>query len=280
MKKLLAVACLLALVATMAQAQEKKVLAKIGDQVITETDLNEKLAMIQANSPMRGMALTPEQKKMLLEQMVVQAVLGKAAKDAGTALTPEAVKQLDMMKEMMVIKQYVDVYLKNNPAKEDELKKYYDAHPAWFCKPEERKLWHIVAKDKAAADKAAKELKAGKKFDKVASATNTDFTKTKGGDMGWMQKGMMGQEFDDAAFTLKKGAVSGVVKTPSGYQIIKVEDIRESKTMTFDEVKDQIGKAIEEEKVRSLIDDLKVKYKVVINEPAPETQAEKPAQKK
>ena len=61
-----------------------------------------------------------------------------------------------------------------------------------------------------------------------------------GGDLGYFTKGQMAKSFEEAAFSLKPGQVSGVVETQFGYHLIKVEDHREARMVTFDTVKEQI----------------------------------------
>lgn len=83
--------------------------------------------------------------------------------------------------------------------------------------------------DSAAAkltmDSVLAELKAGKDFGEVAKRYSDDTgTKEKGGDLGFFERRMMVQEFDEAAFNLNVGEVSKVVNTQFGMHIIKVTD--------------------------------------------------------
>ncbi|MBV9081659.1 MAG: peptidyl-prolyl cis-trans isomerase, partial [Acidobacteriaceae bacterium] len=60
------------------------------------------------------------------------------------------------------------------------------------------------------------------------------------GELGWVTRGQMVKNFEDTAFSLKPGELSGVIETEYGYHIVQVEDKQTAHTQTFDEVKPQI----------------------------------------
>ena len=62
----------------------------------------------------------------------------------------------------------------------------------------------------------------------------------------------MVKPFEDAAFKLKKGEISDLVRTRFGYHIIKVEDIKEARTKSLDEVRDEIRKYCSRPAARNL----------------------------
>jgi len=142
-------------------------------------------------------------------------------------------------------------------AKPDDaaLKKMYDEQKSKFVSPEQREASHIliaVGKNAdAAAQKAAlakaegieKELKAGKDFATLAKADSDDLgSKTQGGDLGWLEKGVTDPAFESALFAMKKGDVSDPVKSADGYHIIWLRDVHPEAVRSFDEVKDELAK--------------------------------------
>ena len=141
-----------------------------------------------------------------------------------------------------------------------DLKKYYDDNLARFKTQAEVRASHILItapKDASAADKAkakqqAEALLAQVKahpdqFAQIAQKDSQDpGSASKGGDLGYFSRGMIagGHAFDDAAFGLKKGEISGIVQTDFGYHIIEATDVKPSATQPFDEVKDTLTKEV------------------------------------
>jgi peptidyl-prolyl cis-trans isomerase D len=133
-----------------------------------------------------------------------------------------------------------------------EINDYYEYHTDKFSQPDQVKARHILFKvDPSAneeeergvrerAEKVLKEARQDKDFAALAEKYSEGPTKSNGGDLGYFSKGKMVKEFEDAAFKLKKGEISDLVRTSFGFHIIKVDDIKKAQTQTLDEVRDEI----------------------------------------
>ncbi len=132
------------------------------------------------------------------------------------------------------------------PAPEPKvLEAIYDAQKAQrFTVPGQRKASHILIRfgsDAAAAQTQANEvvakIKAGGDFAALAKQYSGDpGSKDKGGELGWLGRGMTAPEFDTALFALAKaGDVSAPVKTKFGWDIIRLDDVRPGHVQPFDD---------------------------------------------
>jgi len=95
-----------------------------------------------------------------------------------------------------------------------------------------------VAEVKKTAEDVLAQAKKGANFEELAKKYSEDpGTKDKGGDLGWSVRGQFVPEFEKAAFSLPKGAISDLIKTQYGFHIIKIIDTEKAHTQPFEEVK-------------------------------------------
>lgn len=142
------------------------------------------------------------------------------------------------------------IFDKKLAPKEEDLKAYYDKNKASFDTPEQVRASHILLATKDEAEAVLKQLKGGADFAAVAKEKSTDTgSQANGGDLGFFGKGVMNEQFETAAFKLKKDEMSGVVESPNGFHIILVTDRKEAVASTYDSVKDKVRAAYLDEKV-------------------------------
>jgi len=146
---------------------------------------------------------------------------------------------------------------------EDELKTYYEEHRKNYHEEKAVHARHILfrvnpdasAEEVEAVKNKAQEIlklaRAGQDFATLAKNYSEDPGSAKnGGDLGYFTQSQMIKEFADAAFAMKPGEISDLVRTAFGFHIIKVEDVRPERDLSFDEVKDSIKKILTERKAR------------------------------
>ena len=132
-----------------------------------------------------------------------------------------------------------------------ELKQYYTSHLSDYRVPDRVKVAHIlfkttgkspeeVKKLEATAKDVLAKIKAGANFAEMARKYSEDTSASNGGDIGWIVHGQTVKEFEDTAFGMKPGQVSGLVHTTYGIHIIKVLDKETAHLQSFNDVKDSI----------------------------------------
>ena len=172
-------------------------------------------------------------------------------KNAAQFEVPETVKIEYLVLSPDVVESRIEVA-------ETDIKTFYDQNIARYKTPEQRRASHILInapKDASAADKAAAKAKAEKILEQVRKSPG-DFAKLakensqdsvsaeRGGDLNFFGKGDMVKPFEDAAFALKEGEISGLVQSDFGFHIIRVTDIKAPTTRELSEVKANIAAEI------------------------------------
>jgi peptidyl-prolyl cis-trans isomerase D len=125
---------------------------------------------------------------------------------------------------------------------EETLQSLYDDNSELYTNPERRRTQHILVESEDLANDLLEKINQGADFDELANANSVDTSSNeKGGDLGFNEKGLIGVEFDEAAFSMNIGDVSEVVSTDYGYfHIIKLTDIEVETVQSFDDVQDQL----------------------------------------
>jgi peptidyl-prolyl cis-trans isomerase D len=151
---------------------------------------------------------------------------------------------------------------------DDTLRAYYNSHIDEYKVENRAHVEHIlfktigktdaeVAEIRQKAEDVLKQAKHGANFEDLAKKySEDDGTKAKGGDLGWIVDGQTVPEFQQAAFTLPKGAISDLVKTQYGFHIIKVLDRETAHTKSFEEVRDAILQTALDQKVNTEASDI------------------------
>ncbi len=259
-----------------------RIVAVVGDSVITDMNLQEDLVRLQASNQLPKNP-TQEQldaiRKQLLDGRINDLILLQAAardttlKVAQEDVDARAQQQLQQMKanfatpqqfeqalaaqgltlaeyqqelasdarRTILVQRYLDkVQRERKPPvpTEDQIRKFFEDQKGQAGqRPATISFRQVViatqpsdlAKKaaRAEADSILTKLRAGEDFAALAKHYSEDpGTKEKGGDLGWFRRGQMVQSFEDAAYAMVPGEISGIVESPFGFHIIKLEKVR------------------------------------------------------
>jgi len=171
----------------------------------------------------------------------------------------------DYQSEEQVIVEYIELDAANLPLglppEEDMLREQFEAQKARFISPEQRQVSHILIEVAADADEAdietarqtaedlSRRTQDGEDFSTLAIEYSQDTgSAAAGGDLGWVETGVMVQAFENAMYELSMDApISEPVQTGFGWHVIQLNDIRESTGMSFEEARATLVREYEEE---------------------------------
>lgn len=156
---------------------------------------------------------------------------------------------------------------------EKDLADYYERNQRMFLKDGEVKISHILFVVPDMASGAAIEgikkeamdvlemARSGKDFQELAKKYSEDSSAQEGGSLGFFKRGQILPAFEEAAFSLKKGGISDLVRTTYGFHIIRVDDVKEALLEPFESVKEKIRSAVTsemlEQRYKEWMDELK-----------------------
>ncbi|QLG88389.1 peptidylprolyl isomerase [Chitinibacter bivalviorum] len=211
----------------------------------------------------RGQKDTPELRAKVKDELIKNEVVYQEALKKGVEKNPDLIAQMEMMKQRLVIGAFVSQYVKANPITDAEVRKEYDKIKVNFG-GKEYKARHILVATEPEANAILADLKKGKKFEDLAKDKSMDKgSGSNGGDLGWANPNNFVKEFSEAMTKMPKGKISEkAVKTQFGFHIIKVDDVRDAKGPSYEEVKPQLEQQMQAQRIQKMVEDLVAKAKI------------------
>ncbi len=255
---LAALAILGALVVNPAFADDKSAAMVNGVSIPqSRVDMRVKIATSQ------GQVDSPELRKAVLDDMINLEVLAQEAKKKGLDKDPEVIQQTQLADQSVLVSAFVQDYAKNHPITDDQLKQEYDKLKVNLGS-KEYKARHILVDTEDEAKAIIAQLGKKGKFDKIATAKSKDAgSAAHGGELDWAVPSNFVPPFANALVGLKKGAYTKEpVKSQYGWHIIKLDDVRDLKMPSLEELKPQIMQRMQQQSIQEYVADLRSKAKI------------------
>ncbi len=222
----------------------KKELVRINDVSISLEEFQQMLEKQPLEGKMK--LLSEKGTRDFLENYVIsREILYQKAKKKGLGKNKEILAKIENARRIILIEALLDEELRGKgEISEEDIQRYYKENQTLFTEPLEVKIRHIVVNSEPTLKEVVTKLSRGESFEKLASTYNIGNFKEDGGNLGYIRRRQLAPpfaEFEEAAFSLKKrGEISEVVRTPFGFHIIRLEDMRGSTLRPLNQVKERI----------------------------------------
>ena len=207
----------------------------------------------------QGQPDTAEARSALREQLNTRELLAREARKKGLDKTPDVKTQMDLSAQTVLVNAFVADWVKANPVPDAVLHKEYDSIKAQMG-DKEYKVRHILVANEDEAKEIIAALQKGEKFEKLAERSKDPGSKANGGDLDWNAPGNFVKPFSEAMVKLPKGKfTTQPVQTQFGWHVIEVDDIRDAKIPSFDDVKPQLQQRMQAQYLDKYFKDLRAK---------------------
>ncbi len=210
-----------------------------------------------------GRPVTPEMMGQIKEELIAREVFMQEARKRGLDATEDYKNQLELARQSILIRELFADFQKKNPVTDAEIKAEYDKFVAANGGKEYRAR-HILVEKEDEAQALIAQIKKSGNFEELAKKISKDpGSGANGGDLDWAGAGSYVAEFSAAMVKLDKGQMTEApVKTQFGFHIIRVDDVRETKLPSLEEVKPQVAQQLQQQKIAQYQESLRAKAKI------------------
>lgn len=201
-----------------------------------------------------------ELRNLIKQRLIESEVIAQEATKLGLNKNADVSAQLDLARQTVLIRAYVNDIAKRNPPTEDALRKAYEQNKD---QPgaSEYKARHILVGSEAEAKTLITQINGGADFAKLAAEKSRDEgSKPQGGELNWSPANSYVRPFAEAMVKLQKGGMTAApVQSQFGWHIIRLDDKR---PLSYEALKPQLQQLVQQEAVQKTIADLRAKAKV------------------
>ena len=265
MKSAYAFAALFPAVALLAQqpvppaAEPVQTAALVNGEVITVEKLD---ALYNNLSPqIRGQYDQSGGKAAFLDNYIAKRLLIQEAMKSGFDQREEVKAAVEAAKESALFDRYVREVIAADIVPESAVRTFYEANLRDFVQGDKVKVRHIVISTNQRTPQEAERLaqqvfaelqahRAGlahagasgvltfrARFADAARKYSEDGSAQEGGDLGWVERGKLDPKFEEVAFGIPAGIMSGIVATKFGYHLILVDEVKPAGAQPFEDVR-------------------------------------------
>jgi peptidyl-prolyl cis-trans isomerase C len=252
--------------------EKPEVLARVGSEAVTLKDFQQEL---DGRLPGQNEYLdTLPGRKELLELVIRRKIVLSEAKRAAFDRRPDIREKLAEMEEeferqrrnardrMLIGEFFRHLQDRDLKVTDEEIRKYWETET-------EARASHILLTDEAEAGDVLAQLQKGASFEALAKKHSEDVsTARQGGDLGYLMRGTLVPEFENALFGLKTGETSGVVASPYGHHILRKTAERPLSDKPFENLAEKIRAVLEKKKFQAWIDQTKPRYDIRVDDAA------------
>lgn len=220
------------------------------------------LKQVQTQAATQNQQLPPDLDQRVRDSVVLGEIFTQEAEKRGLAATPDYKTQMEQARQQVLTNALFANFAKANPVAEADVKTEYDKFKAQSAGTEYRAR-HILVEKEDEAKALLAQIKGGANFEELAKKNSKDpGSGANGGDLDFAAASAYVPEFSQAMSKLKKGEMTQEpVKTQFGYHIIRLDDTREAQFPPFDDVKAQLKQRMEQQRITSYRDEIRVKAK-------------------
>ncbi|RLA81689.1 MAG: hypothetical protein DRG33_00035 [Deltaproteobacteria bacterium] len=231
-RKGLAVACVFAL--CLWASPLHAYLAKVNGEEITAEDFMEYLKGVHFQALMRGEEgkggkLNEEVLHEVLDRLIDQYLMAQEARRLGLHKGDEFRWRMEKVRRELAGRMlWMEEFEKIQEPSREELWNFYKN------RVEGVRVRQIFTTDRQKAEEALRRLQSGQDFSQVAKELSEGPFARVGGRVGVIRRGQMPKKWEEVVFSMKEGETSGIIQTPDGFYIVRVEGMKKASQERFE----------------------------------------------